>query len=208
MRRLWLGAAATVLVAAAAGGTFAKFIDTEESNQQSVAAGTLAINLATGGSFGTWNVGPVAPYTSMDDLHTRYAFVENTGDVAGMLHYGAVNLVDLENSCNDAEASSGDTQCGTGNDQGDLSNQLTVQTAGLDASQENGTWICEAPTGQNDDPVTLKNLSNASVASNIEVKGRSAVCLAIVFSLPDREDNNLVQGDSSTFNMQFTLTSK
>jgi hypothetical protein len=214
MRRLWLGVAATVLVVAATTGTIsAKYFSGRHSNVASSGAKTMSIVLAgeEGSALGTWDLAPFAPSSSNSATQRQFVVVKKVGQSTATLRYRAVDLVDHENGCNPAEQASHDLYCE--DNEGDLSTQLTVQVTQYEVGvAEDGTVSCGVyPAVVNGEHVhdvtyTLRDLGSPDWrTSTINVNGTSGVCLGFAFALPDRTDNNLVQGDSASFRMQFSL---
>lgn len=184
-RRRVLGGIATVGIAAAAAGagTFAAFSDTESSTNNQVSAGTLNLTVDGGNTaVEAVSINDAVPGDSGSGTLT----LENTGNVDGTLDVSISNIASQENGTNEPESEAGDAGSSDGVE---LENELTV-TISLA-----GTQLVSD---------TVNNLSTGTVGTQALNAGSSAD-LDLSYSV-DSDAGNLIQSDSVTVDLSFTLT--
>jgi hypothetical protein len=127
--------------------------------------------------------------------------VHLTGDIlSGRPAVRIDHVHDLERGCLHPESAAGDVTCGTGDDQGELSNQLLTGVTWQSASEAG----CAAVAG---DPAATTMAAAAGVtqsATSAAVVGGADTCMLLTLTLPLSADN-LVQSDSVLFDLQVGL---
>jgi predicted ribosomally synthesized peptide with SipW-like signal peptide len=215
--RLLAGSLALATAAVLAGGaTYAKFNDTEQGQSQSVVSGTFSLdtvnpNLAPTFPINITNAKPASVWSVLAG-GTKQIIVQNTGSLPGNLSVNVANVVDSENGCLDPETEAGDTTCGTGATDGELSSQqlLSVRTSTARHNVINIGPI-HLDLGWTCDPVlpgtfqTVAGSANPGAFSFGTLGAGAAKCLTAFTYLPDQANNNLVQSDSVTFDVAMHL---
>jgi len=186
-----------VVASTAVGATQAYFVDTETSAANTFAAGSL--NLNVDGNEGVAvahvtfnNVVPAVQWLGAEYDHQWV--LNNTGSLPGNLSYSIKNIKNYENVCLTPETVMGDVTCLSGNDQGELGNQIKLLFQ-----------LNQAPYGYNQEvyPVSAVTFTNVP-AYHLNAGESKAVFLRSW--LINAANNNLVQGDSLEFDIEFTLT--
>lgn len=126
----------------------------------------------------------------------RFILQRGAGFSGGTFAVGIDEVKDLERDCNPPEVDSGDTTCGGGDDQGELSGQITVGHSWFPPGTS-----CEAA----DTPVTGVPLGSAALElAPAALSAADEVCLVIGLILPFSA-NNLVQTDLVRFDLRLGL---
>lgn len=123
--------------------------------------------------------------------------VERGAFDGGRFALGIEQVEDLERECNRPERNSGDSTCGPGGGQGELSQQLLVGVAWAAAPQCSGA--APATSG-----VPMADLNGQSVLAPAELSEQDSVCVVLGLVLP-READNLVQTDLVRFHLRLGL---
>ena len=109
---------------------------------------------------------------------------------------------DIENGCLHPETAWGDVTCGSGSDQGELAPQLVMTVT---PGRPTGLFDVECQADTDVAPVTgtLTELAGTEIAigDTSAALGRS-VCFLLRHELPDRADNNLMQGDHVSYDLR------
>ncbi|MCL5019129.1 MAG: CalY family protein [Patescibacteria group bacterium] len=187
-------------VALVAGVTAAYFSDTETSVGNTLTAGTL--DLTVDGKEGAnvvhvtrTNLVPAAPWTTQ---YGQQWVLKNVGSVGGTVTATIKNLKDYENGCGNPEVNAGDTTCGTGADQGELSALLThVQWS-----------INEAPWGRVLTPAftSLKDANGVPVTGvNFHLNAGQSIPAYLNLNWDTTPNDNKAQGDGVEFDVEFVL---
>jgi spore coat-associated protein N len=185
--RLGIGVGAVVLAAVAIGaGTYAAFVDTQKGPSGSIAAGTLALTVGGSAQTNLFTGSDIKPgYTSTVSLD-----LTNAGNLPGTLAQ-TWTVTGGDGVCTTpeyiAEGKSG-PPC---NAAGDLQDQMTVLMAG--------------PGITSTTPVTIAQFA-ANPPAAATLAGGAKNTYTFTFALPDRSDNNKVQGDTISVTSNFTLT--
>jgi len=195
-RRKVLGGVLTVGAASAAtgAGTMAYFSDTEESNDNTVSAGTL--DLAAGdGSRGPYTIVNV-PNAAPGYSDTKTQTLENGGTIDGTL---SIRVDQVTESGGDNPEPEQDAE-GDGNNDADLADFLDVAIA-FDGTQK---WSGKASQLSSGQSIGLGSLPGD--------EGNTQKDVDITVSIPNNADNvsgysdiNVIQGDSVTVDATFTL---
>jgi hypothetical protein len=117
-----------------------------------------------------------------------------TGDATGRPAVVLGHLRDLERGCIHPETAAGDTSCGPGDDQGELSGQLL---AGLVAEPANNPTACDE-TSPTLPTAALAALADTTLTSPRVDASDPDTCLTLTLTLPMSADN-LVQSDAVAF---------
>lgn len=172
-----------IAAAAAGAGTYAAFSDTESSNNNTVTAGTLDLTVNGGDSaVEAISITDAVP----GDSGTGTLTLANAGTVDGNLDVSISAINSSENGTNDPESSAGDAGSSDGVE---LEEQLTV-TISL-----GGTQLVSD---------TVNNLSTGSIGTQALNAGSSAD-LDMSYTV-DSNAGNLIQSDSVSLDLTFTLT--
>lgn len=160
--------------------------------------------------------GPVTSSIAIDELYptaVREAAVFLDGPRASIVRGLAVevtDLVDLENGCNRPEITTGDTSCGDGDDEGELSQWLRVTfRSGVEVAGGNGR-TCLLPDGAPEVTGLLSELAAAGSPSVVTVPDTDAgdvLCVVTAFLHEERgPEDNLTQTDSVVFDLTLSLS--
>jgi len=190
------------LVAFGASGTFANFNATTTLGDQSAAAGTFDLTV-DGGHVATAS----EALKLVPDHSTQFAYwVNNASDILGTLSADLVIKQDAENGCSGSEQQAGDNSCDGWTTGGEFSKSAMVRflknsAANADAckAQTTGTEIAPA--------VLLKTAADAPAVPVFDIAGGKGACVVVDVNLP-KSVTNVVQSDSTTFNVDLTLTQK
>jgi len=213
-------AGAAVVAIAAGGGTFAAWSDFGQVNGNETDAGHLVLNLNGTGTIS--NVGSTAIAPGQSRTIDQYI---TSADLAGVpsadLSVTFSRLVNNENGCASKSETNEDPTCATAGDPGEFgqegyvrvrfSNPEPVGNIGWDGSNCNPTSgyvnsIDYTPASDNNTThyPTLQNFTNEGAHSLGTLTGGQGICVRFDIGLPPTADNK-VQGDSSTWNMQYDL---
>jgi spore coat-associated protein N len=187
--RVAVGIAAVVLAVAAIGvGTYAAFNDVETGPDAKITAGTLDLVVgAAPGSVSLFTATNIKPPFSQDVTFR----VQNTGSLPGSLSSSIIFTGSDGGICTEPEYVAEGVAAGGCAVNGNLQEQMTVAvTAGP------GGPVAAAPIS------TL--LTNGLPSAGTLAPGAS-VDYTLQFVLPDRTDNNKVQGDSISITSTFNL---
>lgn len=176
--------------------TQALFSDTETSNSNTFAAGTL--DLTIDGNNGTntvkFNLTNVRP----GNQPTGTFRVKNIGSINGYLDLHNISIISEENSCTEPEVEAGDVTCGTPN-QGELDDRLGYTMYidyGCDGSYSTG------------DRYIYNGMANA-IGSNYDfnesLTAGQEKCVRTVLNWWSGATDNLAQNDSMTVDMTYEL---
>jgi len=217
MRKKLLAGGLAVLGCAVLGmgatGTYAGFVDTEQAPQTQLQAGTLDLRLSTEGSaesnpltLGGLVPGPLPEYGGgRPSEHSYTVRLTNDGSLPGAAVWGTTGVEELENGCNSAERDAGDSSCDRGD--GELGGQLLVSLSVLEAPDCSGDAAVQRPVQFS----PIMSVSDQAIVTGgndrlVLAPGESRCARVDVFlpHLPN-DQNNLAQGDSSTFRLAFRL---
>lgn len=186
-------------VAAVAGvATYSYFSDTETSVGNTISAGTLNLTVDDQEGANVIHItrANIVPGPAWSTQYGGQWILKNTGSVAGTVTATVKNLKDYENGCGTPEV--GDTTCGTGTDQGELSGLLGhVQWS-----------INEAPWGRVLAP-TFTSLQNANgipvTGTHFHLDPGQSIPAYFNLSWDTSANDNLGQGDGVEFDVEFVL---
>jgi hypothetical protein len=114
------------------------------------------------------------------------------------------NLRDYEHGCLGPEIEAGDTTCGPGPDQGELSEQMAVQLAVGTTSEPSDASACGDLSGVVTGDAWLRDLEDVALPADLSssVGAGEGICLALGLEFADLPENNLAMGDESRFDLQ------
>jgi len=201
------------VAAIAIGGTVAYFSDTETSTGNTFSAGTL--NLQVGKDDPTSVKIELSNMKPGDKSNAATWLVKNTGSIAGKLTVGVGAITNNENGCIEPE---GDDSCNTTN--GELGANLKVafwMDVDKDGSWSSGDYYLTSggnkipwATGETTLPPAAYDILNnygsktwTYVQENI-AGSSEAGNFRVEYDLPDGT-GNIIQSDSSVFDITFTL---
>ncbi len=196
MNKILLSLIVVGLVASVAvGATRAYYSDVETSNSNTLAAGTLDLNIDGGNTnvvkFNLTNLRPGNQPTG------RYT-LKNVGSVDGYFDLHNITVTSEENGCLDPETEAGDTTCGSPN-QGELPDRLGL-TMYVD-------YNCDGYYSAGDR--YIYNAMARSIASDYDfnepLTAGASKCVQTVFNWWAGATDNLAQGDSMALGMTFEL---
>jgi hypothetical protein len=130
--------------------------------------------------------------------HARFELRRGSSVHGRAFSVGVENVVDLERGCNRPEVNDGDTTCGDGDDQGELSQQLLL-TAAWTAPDDGCLSAPPATTG-----AALADLEGEALTAPAVSSEADSICLVVGLVLPIEADN-LVQTDLSRFDLRLGL---
>jgi predicted ribosomally synthesized peptide with SipW-like signal peptide len=180
------------LVAALAGaGLHALFSDTEKSEGNTFTAGTLDLELsAAQGSVVVLNVGPMAP----GDSGSNTWIAKNVGSIAGKLSLTVSPITNNDNGLTEPESEVDKTG---GDGEGELGQYLNVVL-----------WVDLDGDGVKDvGEVLYEGALNgmARTYSNVITLDKDkSVAIILEWSI-DKSVGNIIQSDSASFNIEFSL---
>ena len=210
-----LGSSAAIVAAAAliAGGTFASWSDFVEVQDNSATAGFLELSLDgnQGNAVSAFSVSNLAPgvTNTPQDRKQYIAAADSDPVMQANLFLTLKDLVGVEDGCTTAsEAAAGG--CSTA--EGELPENAHISITATPASTNNaGNRFCSSTSANN----TI-NVFSGTVRA-LETKGKTLIkemttgtdtCLSSRISLPVAPNNNVVQGDSMTFDVRLDLEQK
>ena len=138
-------------------------------------------------------------YPGSPSAEARYILRRGAGFDGGSFSLGVEDVEDVERGCNRPERNSGDSTCGDGPDQGELSRQLLLGQAWT--SDVSGCSTAPSPTSGR----VLSTLEDAVLSAPATLSEGEAVCLVIAVVLPTSADN-LVQSDLTRLDLRLGLT--
>jgi hypothetical protein len=217
MRKKLLAGGLAVLGCAVLGmgatGTYAGFVDTEQAPQSRLRAGTIDLQLSTEEgaesdplTLGGLVPGPPPEYGSTEPSEHSYTVrLTNDGSLPGAAVWGTTGVEELENGCNAAEQDVGDSSCDA--PQGELGKQLLVSLSVLSGPGCSGEAVVQQPVQF----TPIADFGDLEIVAGgngqlVLAPGESRCARVNVFfpHLPN-DQNNLAQGDSSTFRLAFRL---
>jgi len=207
-RRRVLGGLATIGAASAAAGagTMALFQDTETSGDNTVAAGTLNLEVGTAGGFQLIDVEEAAPGAEGDE---ETAIIKNDGTIGGSLDFEIVSIRDEENGVNDPEAASSDENDPEGESSGDsqsgeLAENLWLRSRIVDAEPDPAYLI-----GDENGLVKASNLTTGEKDLNVQLGAGDDGYATIRSEYRIPEDvGNEIQSDRVVIDAKFHLNQK
>lgn len=138
-------------------------------------------------------------YPGGPEAVARYVLRRGSGFSGGSFSTGVEDVEDIERGCNRPESNAGDTTCGAGADQGELSDQLLLGQA----------WSSDVANCASAPPPAsgsvLRELDDVVLAAPAALSEGDAVCLVLAAVLPFSADN-LVQTDLARFDLRLGLT--
>jgi len=190
-----------VAAAAAGAGTYAAFSDTEESNDNSLSAGTLDLTAGDTNtiSFTSSDIKPTDDGTADLDLN-------NSGSVNGDLSIEVSSVKSTEGDDTDSETNT-DT-----NDGGELDDQLEIALWLGEGGSDDNTMDSSDVALESDPSTstgskvfdTAANYDGASW-SNVITDFSGPVTFNVEWKFPDQNNNNAAQGDDLTVDFTFDL---
>lgn len=142
----------------------------------------------------------------VDGLHpggpiatARYVLRRGAGFSGGSFSIAVEALEDYDRGCNRPETNSGDTTCGDGPDQGELSQQLLLGQAWSDDVED----CADAASPTSGTP--LRDVEELVQSAPAALSQQDAVCLVLSAALPLSADN-LAQSDQVVFDLRLGLT--
>jgi spore coat-associated protein N len=219
MKKIIVLSLATLLIVAAVGnGTWAYFSDSETSQNNTITAGTLDLQVgASDPCTEAINIGPdLQPGnsgTAADWLTT------NKGNISGRLRIDISAITNYENTRTEPEQAAGDTT--TGSTQGELGDFVEIaiwldinRSGGWDSGdmylRSNGTVVSWA-SGSALPPEAYAYINSYagvywdSTAGMPDISGAARLNFLVNYSFPADANDNRAQSDSSVFNITFTL---
>jgi hypothetical protein len=123
--------------------------------------------------------------------------VHLTSGHSGIPAVGFQTIRDLERGCAHPEIAAGDTTCGSGDDQGELSAELLAGVTWQPATADG----CDATAATNP-TASLRSLQDQVLAGDQAVTSQGPdTCVTLTLSLPASADN-LVQSDATSFDLR------
>lgn len=217
-RIIGLTLAAILIVGIAGGGTWAYFTDSETSQNNTLTAGTLDLQ-----------VGATDPCTESIDIGTQIQpgdsgnaadwTATNLGNVSGTLKIEIGSITNYENTRTEPEEAAGDTT--TGATEGELGDFVDIavwldidRSGGWNAGdmylKSDGTvvnWISggSLPSEAYDDINNYASLSWDSTDGMPTITGSGTLDFMVEYNFPTDSNDNRTQGDSCVFDITFTL---
>ena len=181
------------------GGTQAVFTDTETSNGNTFAAGTLDLNIDGGDTnVVKFNLPSLRPGNQPKGSYT----LANVGTINGYLDVTDISFSSDENGCIDPEVDALDVTCGDpGTGEGELADVLNIR---LFVDRDGDGWIGGGDTVFYNGLV--KDLPADFTSLNEPVNAGDDTKIVALFDWWSTPDDNKAQGDSMTLNLGFTLS--
>ena len=193
MKKVLIALMAVLITVALAGiGTYAYFSDTETSNGNTFAAGTLDLNVDGGNT----NVVKFTVTNMKPGNQPKKSFtLANVGTINGYLDLENIVVTDAENGRLDPEIDAGDTTDGTGELQNVVNVRLFIDYGG-------DGWISSG------DDVFYNGLVK-DLPGNFEldesINAGSSINIVALFDWWNTPDDNQAQSDSMTLDITFEL---
>ena len=182
-----------VVAVSAGAGTWAYYSDTETSNDNTLTAGTLDLQLDGANGIAGVSISNVAPGDL--DVTADTILVSNEGTIDGTLTASVSNVGDSENGCaNDAETDDDDTTsndgyaCSDESAEGDLSYEVQVTVTDGGANTYTGYL--------NPLSVNLVDMDFGTLGADKTITVKYSV---------DAGADNQIQGDGLIFDIDFSL---
>jgi hypothetical protein len=116
------------------------------------------------------------------------------------------NLRDYEHGCLRAEIDAGDTTCGPGPGQGELSEQLAVHLAVGTTADPSDVSACGDLSEVVAGDVWLRDLEDVALPASLSSAAPGeGICLAFGLDFADLPENNLAMGDESEFDVEVAV---
>jgi len=195
-RRRALGGLATIGAASAVAGagTMAAFSDTEESENNSVTAGTLNLEPAGSSDGASFNIS-ASDLAPGEIVEVGYLDLKNVGSISGELAYEITDVTDVENGRNDAEKEAGDTTAGSGELSQWLQIRAHAQNPPGSSPPYQGTLITSDFVG----------LSSGKVPTSVTLNANEEVRIWVEAKFVDDPDDDRAQGDEALIDVDFIL---
>jgi hypothetical protein len=124
----------------------------------------------------------------------------------GSLSLMFTNLRDYEHGCTAPEVRAGDTTCGPGPDQGELSEQLAVHLGGGWTSASDDPAACTDLVDVATGDVWLRDVEDTALGTELPtIDDGDTACVVLGLEFADRDDNNLAMGDETVFDLEVGL---
>jgi len=190
------------LVAFGASGTFAAFSDQTASDIATAGAGALF--LSPDGTVQTTTASSATNLAPGDTTVYRF-YVQNDGSLSGKLTNTFKLLTDLENGCTPAEqrGASIDGDCTDAPGSGDLAEVATI-TASYGPVANRDACTDDAILANQYGPFSPAVLNNQS-APVVELAPGAGYCTVLRLTIPEAPSNNIVQTDSTSFQLAYRL---
>ena len=191
--------AIVAVVVVVAGVTYAEFFDTETSNDNTFASGTLDLNV-DGGNTNVVKFNVTNMHVGSQRIGTWR--LRNVGTVNGFVDLENIVVTSQENGCNDPESEALDATCGNpGVGEGELQNMVSLSKLFWDNDCDG--WVGTGETSVFDGKVgTIAANYNTSKVLNAGAEQ----CLTGQFNWwSNGASDNLAQGDSFELDMTFEL---
>ncbi|MDI6640204.1 MAG: TasA family protein [Methanocellales archaeon] len=210
-----------IVIGLTGGATFAYFSDTETSTGNTFTAGTL--NLQVGAADPTIESISISNMKPDDRGNAATWLTKNIGTLSGKLSLDIGTVTNYENVRTEPEKDATDET--TGNEEGELGEYLKV-AIWLDFNK-NGLWdtgdkyltdapgVVTAEAAITDQPLPaaaydyLNDFSGKSYTADtlaVTMGGNDEFNFRVEYELPEADNINKVQSDSSVFDITFTLT--
>jgi predicted ribosomally synthesized peptide with SipW-like signal peptide len=204
-----LAALGCAVLGLGATGTYAAFVDTEQVPQTQLQAGTLDLRLSTEGTAESdpLELSGLVPGPSPQDGAAEHSYVvrlTNDGSLPGAALWGTTAVEERENGCNAAEQAARDRTCAE--TQGELGEQLEIALSvlsGADCSGDGGV-LGPGPFS----PISsigFRPVVPGGAGDPLVLAPGESRCARVDVYFPHGENNNVAQGDSSTFRLAFRL---
>lgn len=213
-----LSLAALLIAAAAGSGTWAYFSDNETSQNNTITAGTL--DLQVGANDPCTEAIIIGPDLQPGDRGNAADWtITNKGSIDGILRIDISAITNYENTRTEPEEAAGDTT--TGSTQGELGDFVEIavwldinSSGGWDSGdiylKANGT-VTFWESGNSVPPEAYSGINSYagvywdSTAGMPTIPGPSALNFMVNYNFPSDANDNRAQGDSGVFNIIFTL---
>jgi hypothetical protein len=124
----------------------------------------------------------------------------------GSLSLMFTNLRDYEHGCTAPEVRAGDTTCGPGPDQGELSEQLAVHIGVGWTSASDDPAACTDLVDVATVDVWLRDVEDTALGTELPtIDDGDTACVVLGLEFADRDDNNLAMGDETVFDLEVGL---
>ncbi len=179
----------------------ALFQDTETSGDNTLAAGTLDLEVGNAGEFQLIHVEEAAPGMS-DDQET--AIIKNEGTVDGSLDFEIVSIRDEENGVNDPEAASPEEddpegESSGGPQSGELAENLWIRSRIVEANPDPAYLI-----GDKNGLVKASTLTTGERDLNVQIDAGDYATIESEYRIPE-DAGNEIQSDRVVIDAKFHL---